>query len=156
MKKNLIISLTFLTLVITACGGQPTQTQPGPVAPTQAATQPASVPTSANTTAAAPESVTAAPVVSTVSFSKDVMPIFANSCGDCHGGEQMKAGLDLTTYDSLMAGSSNGSVIVPGNSADSFLIQQVVNGKMPKRGPKLTAEQIKTISDWIDAGALNN
>jgi hypothetical protein len=30
------------------------------------------------------------------------------------------------------------------------------SGKMPKRGPKLTAEQIQTISDWINAGALNN
>jgi hypothetical protein len=84
------------------------------------------------------------------------MPILANSCNECHGGKQIKEGLDMRTYDSLMAGSFNGAVIVAGNSADSFLVQQVVNGKMPKRGPKLTPGQIKIISDWINAGALNN
>ncbi len=62
----------------------------------------------------------------------------------------------MTTYDSLMAGSFNGTVVTPGNAADSFLVQQVVEGEMPKRGPKLTAEQIQIITDWINAGALNN
>jgi hypothetical protein len=96
-----------------------------------------------------------APVAS-VSFSKDVMPILSNSCSECHGGKQMKEGLDLRTYESLMTGSFNGTVLVAGNSADSLLVQQLVNGKMPKRGPKLTAAQIKIISEWIDAGAQNN
>jgi hypothetical protein len=84
------------------------------------------------------------------------MPILTNSCNECHGVKQVKEGLDMQTYESLMAGSFNGPVLVAGNSADSFLVQQVVKGKMPKRGPKLTAEQIQIISDWIDAGALNN
>jgi len=84
------------------------------------------------------------------------MPIFENRCNKCHGIDQVKEGLDMRTYETLMAGSKNGAVLVPGNSADSFLIQQVVKGKMPKRGPKLTPEQIKVISDWINAGALNN
>jgi hypothetical protein len=47
-------------------------------------------------------------------------------------------------------------VILTGNSADSLLVQLVTEGKMPKRGPALSPEQIKTISEWIDAGALNN
>ena len=55
-----------------------------------------------------------------------------------------------------MAGSFNGVVVIPGNAADSFLVQQLINGEMPKRGPKLTDEQIQIISDWINAGALNN
>jgi mono/diheme cytochrome c family protein len=84
------------------------------------------------------------------------MPIFSGSCNDCHGGKQTKAGLDMTTYGSLMTGSFDGTVIVAGNSADSLLVQLATEGKMPKRGPKLTAEQIQTISEWIDAGALNN
>jgi len=152
MKKKLIFSLTLLTLIIAACGGQPTQTQPEPVVPTQAvstdtaAPAPVSEATEAATEAAA----------SGISFANDVSPIFASSCNDCHGGKQTKAGLDLQTYESLMAGSFDGVVIVAGNSAESFLVQQVVEGEMPKRGPKLTAEQIQIISDWIDAGALNN
>lgn len=159
MKKQLIFSLTLLTLLITACGGQATQTQPEPAVPTQAVTQPTPVPTSvptlASTATDTPAPATEASVAG-VSFSNDVMPILANSCSECHGGKQTKEGLDMRTYESLMAGSFNGPVLVAGNSAESFLIQQVVKGKMPKRGPKLTPEQIQIISDWIDSGALNN
>ncbi len=162
MKKQLIFSLTLLTLIIAACGGQPTQTQPEPVAPTQAVTQPTEVPTEASVASdpvapasEATEPATDAPA-SGISFANDISPIFASSCNECHGGKQTKAGLDLQTYESLMAGSFDGVVIVAGNSAESFLVQQVVEGEMPKRGPKLTAEQIQIISDWIDAGALNN
>jgi len=151
MKKQLIIGLTFLALIITACGGQPTQTLPGSAASTQLTP----IPTSANTTTNTASSAAQASGVG-VSFAKDVMPIFQNNCINCHGGEQMKAGLDLSTYAGLEAGSFNGPVIVVGNSTGSFLVQQVVNGKMPKRGSKLTAEQIQVISNWIDAGALNN
>ena len=147
MKKELIISLALLTLIITACAGQTPQTQTKPAAPPQLES---STSTSANSSTIAQSSG------ASVSFAKDVMPIFENSCTNCHGTNQMKAGLDLRTYKSLMAGSSNGPVIVVGNSAGSFLVQQVVNGKMPKRGSKLTPEQIKTISDWINAGSQNN
>jgi hypothetical protein len=55
-----------------------------------------------------------------------------------------------------MQGSNNGSVIVPGDVAKSFLIEQVVKGKMPKRGPKLLPAQIRAISEWVAAGAPNN
>jgi mono/diheme cytochrome c family protein len=84
------------------------------------------------------------------------MPIFAGSCNDCHGGKQTKAGLDLTTHESAMAGSFNGAVITIGDSANSLLVQLVVDGEMPKRASNLTAEQIQFIRDWVDAGALNN
>jgi uncharacterized membrane protein len=163
MKNKLFISLTLFALFITACGGgQATQTAPEPAAPTQAVAQPTAAPTLASTPTdtTMPAADTALPAteapVASVSFSKDVMPILSNSCSECHGGKQMKEGLDLRTYESLMTGSFNGTVLVAGNSADSLLVQQLVNGKMPKRGPKLTAAQIKIISEWIDAGAQNN
>ena len=165
MKNNLIISLILLTLLISACGGQttPASRPPEPAAPTQTVTQP--MPTETATQPVPPTSTsiatdTAIPATEApaagVSFANDVTLIFANSCNECHGGRQTKEGLDMQTYESLMAGSFNGPVIAAGNSADSFLVQQVVNGKMPKKGPKLTPAQIQTISDWIDAGALNN
>jgi mono/diheme cytochrome c family protein len=163
MKTKLIFSLTLLTLLLAACGGQTTQTTPEPAAPTRTESKPVVVPTltiavpadtSAPTEAAMP--ATEAPAAGGASFANDVMPILANSCQDCHGGKQTKAGLDLKSYDSLMAGSFDGAVILAGNSAESLLVQLVVEGKMPKRGDKLTPEQIQTISDWIDAGALNN
>lgn len=163
MKNKLIISLTLLVLIITACGGQTTQTSPEPVAPTQAVTQPTSVPTSTitviDTTAPATEiaaPATDAPVAAGASYANDITPILKNSCNECHGGKQIKEGLDLRTYESLMAGSFNGLVVTAGSSTDSLLVELVAKGKMPKRGAKLTPAQIKIISDWINAGALNN
>lgn len=62
----------------------------------------------------------------------------------------------MRTYETLMTGSFNGTVITPGNADDSFLIQQLIDSEIPKRGPKLTAEQIRVIIDWINAAAINN
>jgi uncharacterized membrane protein len=91
-----------------------------------------------------------------VSYANDVQPIFESRCAKCHMGEQVSEGLHMDTYETLMQGSDNGHVIVPGNASDSLLVQKIVSGKMPKRGPKLTPVQIQTITDWVNAGALNN
>ncbi len=158
MMKKLIFGLALLSLAIASCSGQTTQTAPEPAAASQAESQPAVIPTLTVAAPAAPAVVpaTEAAAAGDISYANDVKPILAGSCKDCHGGNQTKAGLDLTTYEGLMAGSVNGVVIVSGNSADSYLVQLVTEGKMPKRGLKLTSEQIQTISRWIDAGALNN
>ena len=160
MKNKLVISLTLLALIIAACGGQATQTPPEPAEPTLAVTQPTPAPTTAIPATDTTTSATEAPVVEApiagVSFANDVLPILTNSCNECHGGKQTKEGLDMKTYEGLMAGSFNGPVVTAGNSADSLLVELVTKGKMPKRGTKLTPAQIQIISDWINAGALNN
>lgn len=93
---------------------------------------------------------------SDISFSKDVSPLLQAACVKCHGGEKTSKGLDLKTFDSLMLGSQNGSVIVAGNPTNSKLIQSVQSGKMPKNGPMLTPDQIQILVDWVNAGAKNN
>ena len=55
-----------------------------------------------------------------------------------------------------MAGSENGPVVTAGDAANSSLAEMVANGKMPKRGPKLTPDQVQLIVDWINQGAQNN
>ena len=97
----------------------------------------------------------AAPSVE-ISYANDVRPILESRCGSCHMGEFVSEGLDMNTYESLLVGSQNGPVIIPGDANDSLLVQKITAGKMPKRGPKLTPAQIQIITDWIDAGALNN
>jgi len=32
----------------------------------------------------------------------------------------------------------------------------VTTQKMPKRGPKLTPDQVQLITDWVNQGALDN
>ena len=157
MKKTLIPTLAFLLiLVLSACGGQATQTQPEPAGATQ-------VNQAVDQTSSATEAPTAQTVAqpatqttSEVSFANDVMPILENRCNKCHGIEQVKKGLDMTTYEGLMLGSNNGAVIEPGNAAESFLVEQINKGKMPKRTSKLSPEEIQLITDWVNAGAINN
>ena len=85
-----------------------------------------------------------------------MQPIFTQICVKCHGGEQTQHSLSLKSYDDVMQGSENGPVIVPGDVANSFLIEQIETGKMPKKGPKLLPKQIQTIVDWVAAGAPDN
>ena len=129
--------------------------------PTVAATNtPTVAPPTATATAApvadAPTPTTAPSAGGAVSYSRDVQPIFNQVCVKCHGGEETKEGLSLKSYAEVMAGSNNGTVVTPGDVVNSFLIEQVVNGEMPKRGPKLLPAQIRTLSDWVAAGAPNN
>ena len=77
-------------------------------------------------------------------------------CVKCHGGEEVKEGLVLKTYAEIMAGSDNGPVIAPGDPANSLLIDLITRGKMPKKGPKLLPGEIRIITDWVAAGAVNN
>lgn len=101
-------------------------------------------------------------VTGAVSFADDVMPIFTGSCVECHGavgsdGEVVtEEGLDLTSYRTLMAGSTWGTVVEAGDAEGSLLIELVVGGDMPSEGDPLTAEQIQVLTDWIAAGAENN
>ena len=154
MKRKLTQSLILLTFMLAACGGPSTQAESQPAGLTKPTTASPIETTASPTEAAAP--ATEASTSSGASFANDVMPILAGSCTECHGGNQTKAGLNMTTYEGLMAGSFNGAVVVPGDSAGSVLVQFVAEGKMPKRGPKLTPEQVKVISDWVAAGASNN
>ncbi len=55
-----------------------------------------------------------------------------------------------------MAGSMNGPVIEPGNVENSYLIEQIVTGKMPKKEPRLLPAEIRLITAWVEAGAPNN
>lgn len=153
--KTKLIAFSFLLLTfLAACGGQtlPAATEPAPATETVVPPTEAALPTETS----APVAVTQGSASTAVSFANDVMPILQTSCNKCHGIEQVKEGLDMTSYETLMAGSFNGAVITAGNADDSYLVQQILDGEMPKRGPKLTAEQIQLIADWVNQGALNN
>ena len=91
------------------------------------------------------------------SFQDDVLPILTNRCAfaGCHvaGGPY---GIDLRTYDAVIAGGNDGAIVIAGNARRSELVEQIVEGKMPPSGPPLPAAQIQLIIDWINEGAKNN
>lgn len=142
---------------------EPTSTAPEPTAtpePSPTATEPPAEPTEEP----APEEEAAAPAAegSPVSFANDVFPIIDRRCVKCHGGPddegglRIEEGLDMRTYEGILAGSYNGPVVEPGNVEDSYLIEQIVTGEMPKKEPRLLPGEVRTLSEWVAAGAPNN
>ena len=105
-------------------------------------------------TAARPSETTIS--VENVSFNSDIYPLLERRCIKCHGGEFPSEGLNLESYEGLMAGSQNGAVVIAGDANNSLLFEQIASGEMPKRGSDLTTEQIEIIRQWINEGALNN
>jgi uncharacterized membrane protein len=75
-----------------------------------------------------------------ITFTMNVKPIIDNNCVQCHGtGGNFP---NLTTYNGV---SSNAAIVKTETSTR----------RMPQ-GTTLTEDEIKAISCWVDAGALNN
>ncbi len=88
-----------------------------------------------------------------ISFARDIQPIFVRHCWQCHSEKKQSGGLRLDAKSSAVLGS----IIIPGNSADSLLYQRITapNGEqMPPVGERLNAQEIALIKMWIDAGAV--
>jgi len=162
MKSTYVKIGLFILIVglLTACGGQsantPATSPTSAVAPVTDA--PTNAPLSTDTAAPADTAVATEPAAqgATVSFKNDILPIIESRCINCHGGQRTEKGLDMKTFDSLMAGSENGPVVTAGDATGSKFVELVANQKMPKRGPKLTPPQVQLFTDWVNQGALNN
>ena len=92
-----------------------------------------------------------------VHFSKDVLPILAHNCFECHAHGKKKGGLDMSTRETVLKGGKNGPAMVVNKSADSLLIQLIISSdpdeRMPSDKPALAANEIATLKAWIDQGA---
>src|SRR5689334_11553658 len=92
-----------------------------------------------------------------VDYLRDVKPILAKNCYQCHGAKAQKGGLRLDTVASLNEGGDTGPAITPGQSGASLLIKAVTGAegvtRMPLKKPALPAEHITLLKAWIDAGA---
>ncbi len=92
-------------------------------------------------------------------FALEVKPILQQKCFACHGGDKMKAGLDMTSREELLYGSfDHEDVLVPGDAENSlmYIASTWSNPDYempPKEADRLTEEQTWLIRDWIDAGA---
>jgi uncharacterized membrane protein len=100
----------------------------------------------------------------TVSFANNVMPVLDRHCTECHvaGGDgAQKSGFMVDSYDSVMAGTTLGPMVVPGDPLSSNLYRMVALEvdkpiRMPHGRSALTDEERAVIKTWIAEGALNN
>lgn len=98
----------------------------------------------------------------TVDFQRDVQPILAEHCAQCHGVDEgtRKGGLRLDLRDiALKGGESGDPAIVPGKPDESELIRRIASsdpGEImppPKEKKPLSPQQIDTLKRWVAEGA---
>ena len=94
-----------------------------------------------------------------VDFAKDIQPLLADRCYQCHGSKKQESGLRLDLKADALKGGDHGAAMIPGDSSKSLIVH-VTSGahdelaRMPKKGDALSAEQIGVLRGWIDQGAV--
>jgi len=94
-----------------------------------------------------------------VDFNRDVRPILAARCFNCHGpdAEGRKAGLRLDDPHEAKASRDGHAAIVAGDPDASEvwrrLLSEDPDERMPPKGTPLTAAERDTIKAWIEQGA---
>jgi hypothetical protein len=85
-----------------------------------------------------------------------VTAIFESRCLTCHNARNRHGGLSLETFADAMAGGDSGGVIEPGDAAASLLVDYISGEDplMPKIGGPLSADEVQSIKNWIENGAL--
>ncbi|QDU27773.1 Planctomycete cytochrome C [Anatilimnocola aggregata] len=85
-------------------------------------------------------------------FDRQIAPLLAGRCLDCHSGSESKGGLDLSTLQGATKGGESGPAIVPRKFSESQLWQRVAAGDMPPKKP-LPENERKLLQAWLEAGA---
>jgi hypothetical protein len=94
---------------------------------------------------------------SKVNFQKDILPIFAKNCYECHGPSKQMSGLRLDLRQSVFTEGKSGKSIVPGKSSESDLYRRIAGigdlAPMPFGRKPLDPADVEVIRIWIDQGA---
>jgi WD40 repeat protein len=101
------------------------------------------------------------PEPASVSYYREVRPIFAQHCQGCHQPAKAGGGFIMTSHaDLLKKGENDLPGIVPGKPEESFVLEQITprDGKaaMPRGKDPLTERQINLIRTWIVQGAKDD
>ncbi|MGW8249623.1 MAG: c-type cytochrome domain-containing protein, partial [Anaerolineales bacterium] len=84
------------------------------------------------------------------SWEGGVAELFQTRCVICHNSAGKIGGLDLSTYESALAGGNSGPGIVPGEPQNSQVIIVQQAGGHPGQ---LGEEEIQQLVEWIENGA---
>ncbi|MEZ0277555.1 MAG: c-type cytochrome domain-containing protein, partial [Roseimicrobium sp.] len=97
-------------------------------------------------------------VPAAVDYAREVKPLLATACVQCHGAANPKGKLRLDTAAAALKGGGTGPAVTPG-AADKSLLITLLRGahdeipQMPYKRNPLTPEQIEVIQGWINEGA---
>ena len=96
-----------------------------------------------------------------VDFAKEIYPLLKKNCIACHNSSSAKAKLNLESPKSILVGSSEGPVVIPGKPEESLLLQVASHREDPIMPPEknksnalpLTSEELGLLKLWIAEGA---
>lgn len=90
---------------------------------------------------------TTACIITNMSFTNNVLPIFASNCNGCHNSTTPAGGINLTNYTGTKASIARlvGSISHTAGYSP-----------MPSSATKLSSCDINKITAWISQGAINN
>jgi WD40 repeat protein len=103
----------------------------------------------------------AAGVGASVSFAKNIQPIFEQSCLPCHNATKAEGGLILESPKDMLEGGDAGAALKPGNPKQSLLFLTAAHLKKPfmppeankAKAPALTKAELEVLERWIQEGA---
>jgi hypothetical protein len=73
------------------------------------------------------------------------------NCGTCHA-EMAMGGLQVTGYETLLAGGQSRPAVIGGSPEESLLVTKMQG----EHSAVLSEKDLKTVIDWIAAGAEDN
>jgi len=73
-----------------------------------------------------------------------------NKCTTCHANDSLK-GVNLSGYETIMAGADDGALVIPGDAENSLLVI-TQSGEQAHFG-QFTPQELTLIIEWINAGA---
>jgi hypothetical protein len=89
-------------------------------------------------------------------FEAKIRPVLLSRCYSCHSAnsKEVKGGLLLDTREGIRKGGESGAAVVPGDPAESLLIQAIKHEtyEMPP-GDKLADNVIHDFEKWVEMGA---
>src|SRR5215468_3030826 len=92
-----------------------------------------------------------------IDFKRQIEPIFARNCYQCHGAKKMMGQLRLDSRELVLKGGVSGPSLIPGDSKQSLLMKRILGennlARMPMGGDPLKSAELALIRRWIDQGA---
>lgn len=85
----------------------------------------------------------------TLSYQRDIHPIWENNCFQCHGQGLAFGNINLSGYEDVLVLAKNGRLLGAISHDPAF-------SPMPKGGNQLDSCQIKRVEAWMSQGMINN
>jgi Tol biopolymer transport system component len=94
------------------------------------------------------------------SYARGVRPFLARYCLECHNATTTKGDLNLETVKTLMQGSKDGVVVVPGKPDESRLVmmpeRKLKPAMPPSKAKQPTSAEVAVLRAWVAAGAKDD